>query len=197
MKKLLSISLTSIIFLVAGICLVVNPGLFMDYICYIAGGVAIAIAAIKFYSAYKNNTISKETPACVVLLILGIVLIVLKASILGVFPLIIGICFLVYGLLKLIKAFSLKTTKPEAYKKLLISALIGIGLAVLIIAFSWLATDIILRCIGVLLIYNSVENIFSAIVSKPDSDNKKKADKKDVVEAESEEADSKEEKEEN
>ena len=76
-------------------------------------------------------------------------------------------------------------------------ALIGIGLAVLIIAFSWLATDIILRCIGVLLIYNSVENIFSAIVSKPDSDNKKKADKKDVVEAESEEADSKEEKEEN
>ena len=194
MKKLLSISLTSIIFLAAGLCLVINPGLFMDYICYIAGGVAIIIAAIKFYSAYKNNTIAKESPACVVLLILGIVLIVLKASILGVFPLIIGICFLVYGLLKLIKAFALKAAKPDAYKKLLISALIGIGLAILIIAFSWLATDIILRCIGVLLIYNSVENIFSAIVSKPESDNsKKKADKKATVEAESEEADSKEE----
>ena len=193
MKKFLSISLTSIIFLIAGICLVVNPGLFMDYICYIAGGVAIVIAAIKFFSAYKNNTIAKETPACIVLLILGIVLIVLKASILGVFPLIIGICFLVYGLLKLIKAFSLKETKPEAYKKLLISALIGIGLAVLIIAFSWLATDIILRCIGVLLIYNSVENIFSAIVAKPDSDNsKKKSDKKEAVEAEAEESDDKE-----
>lgn len=189
MKKFLSISLTSIILLAAGLCLVIDPDLFMNYVCYIAGGIAIVIAAIKFYSAYKNNTISKESPACIILLILGIVLIVLKAQILGVFPLIIGICFLVYGLLKLITAFSLKNTRPDAYKKLLISALIGIGFAIIVIAFSWLAADIILRIIGVLLIYNSLENIFSAIVAKPEAENKKKAVKKEAVEAESHDAD--------
>lgn len=189
MKKFLSVALTSIILLAAGLCLVINPGLFMGYVCYIAGGVAIVIAAIKLFTAYKSNTIAKESPACIILLILGIVLIVLQSSILTVFPLIIGICFLVYGLLKLIKAFSLKATRPEAYKKLLISALIGIGLAIFIIAFSGLLSFMIYQLIGVLLIYNSLENIFSEIVAKPESENKKKAGKKNVVEAESEDAD--------
>ena len=189
MKKFLSISLTSIILLAAGLCLVIDPGLFMNYVCYIAGGIAIVIAAIKFFSAYKNNTVAKESPLCIILLILGIVLIVLKAQILGVFPLIIGICFLVYGLLKLITAFSLKNTRPDAYKKLLISALIGIGFAIIVIAFSWLAANIIMRIIGILLIYNSLENIFSAIVAKPETENKKKAVKKEAVEAESRDAD--------
>lgn len=187
MKRILTSSLVSLIFLAIGLCLVINPGSFMDFVCYIAGAVSIVIAAIRFYMAYRKNTIAKEAFFCIMLLALGVVLIVLKDSILGIFPLIIGICFLVYGLLKIIKAFSFKNSNEATFKKLLISALIGIGLSVLILAFSWLATNLIQRFIGVLLIYNCVENIFSAIVAKPESN--KKNGKKNDVEAESEDVD--------
>ena len=197
MKKILSSALTSLILLAAGLCLVINPGAFMHYACYIAGGIAIAIAAIKFLTAYKNNTIAKETVPCVILLALGIVLIVLKGSILEIFPLIIGICFLVYGLLRLVAAFAIKQINESAFKKLLISAIIEIVLAILIIVLKGVLTTYIYYLIGALLIYSAFENIFSIIVAKPEDESKKKKapTKKDAIAAESKDADDEDEEE--
>ena len=63
-------------------------------------------------------------------------------------------------------AFAFKNVNSHVYSKLAFSALIGIILAILIIAFHGLATDVVLRLIGALLIYNAIENIFSAVVAK-------------------------------
>lgn len=188
MKKFLSSALTSIILLAAGICLILDPARVVNFACYIAGGVCIAIATIKFFSAFKKDTVAKESVPCIVLLALGVVLITLKGSIIGVFPLIVGICFLVHGLLKLHAAFMIKKINEAAFTKLLVSALIGIALAILIITLHGLAINVIFRLIGALLIYNSIENIFSTIVSKPANAEKSDKKKKPDIPAESEDA---------
>ena len=185
LKKFIGISTSSLILLAAGLCLAINPSAFMNTVCYIAGAVCIAIAAIKFFSAYKKNTYSKQVPGCVVLFVLGAVLIFLQSSMISIFPLIVGVCFLTSGLIKLRGAYAFKSSNPGIFKKLLISSLCGIVFALLIIILSGFIGDIIYRLIGVLLIYNSAENIFDSIVSKQPA---KKVSKKDAVEAEAKDA---------
>lgn len=184
MKKFISSAATSVILLFAGLCLAIKPSSFMNAICYIAGAVCIVIAALKFFSAYKKNTISKEAPLCIILLLLGAVLIFLQGSIISILPLIVGICFLFSGLLKLKSAYAFKNANADVYKKLMISALIGVVFALLIIILSGFIGELIYRLIGVLLIYNSLENIFDIVVSKPKNE---KQVKKEKIEAEVEE----------
>lgn len=184
MKKFLGTSAASVILLVTGLCLAIKPSAFMNAICYIAGAFAIIIAAIKFLAAYKKNTVSKEAPLCIVLLVLGAVLIFLQGSVISILPLIVGICFLCNGLLKLRKAYSFKDSNAEIYKKLMISALIGIAFSLIIIILSGFIGELIYRFIGVLLIYNSLGNIFDSVISKPKG---QKQVKKGAVEAEAEE----------
>lgn len=174
MKKLFASGLASVILLALGICLFINPLYFISLTCTVLGAVLIAAATIKFLSAYKTGTVSSESAVCVVLFVLGIILVVLQGQLLSVIPLTVGICFLVYGILKFKTALTFKNINKHVYSKLAYSALIGIILAVLIIMFHGLATDVILRLIGALLIYNAIENIFSAVVSKSSGSNEGK-----------------------
>ncbi|MBE6682482.1 MAG: hypothetical protein E7600_09410 [Ruminococcaceae bacterium] len=189
MKKFLNELLTSLVLLASGILLLIYPMESADTACYLAGAICIIIAVIKFILSMKNFTFIFKTIHCILLFSLGITLITFKSIIIGTLPVIVGTFFLIYGSVKLFAAFMVRAFSKTTFIKLFVSALIGIVLAVVIILFHGFANEIIFRLIGVLLIYNAVENIFSAIISKPFSKRKEKDSKDDRIHAEFEDAD--------
>ena len=184
MKKFFASAIISFVLLFAGLCLAIIPSAFMNILCYFAGTTCIILSAVKFLTAYKKNNMYIQVPFCVMLLMLGFVLVLLQAQIINILPLIVGVCFLVYGLTKLNTANAFKNISSEIYKKLLISALVGIAMSLLIIILSNFIGEIIYRLIGVLLIYNSAENIFSKIISSKKPKENVTPKKKDAIEAE-------------
>ena len=192
MKKFLITALVFIILVASGVCLAFFTDIFTGTICYVLGGVAIAIAIIKFIDAYRKNTI-KDIALCLLLFIVGLLLIILKNEVLYVLPIIVGTCFIVYEVVKIIKNFKLKDTDSTAFKMILIASLIGIVFCLAVMCFINFET-IALKLIGALLIFYSIQYVFSAIVlskainasGKDDEKEAKKASKKDKEENEEE-----------
>lgn len=163
MKKFLITALVFIILVASGVCLAFFTDVFTGIICYVLGGVAIAIAIIKFIDAYRKSTIKKDIALCLLLFIVGLLLIILKNEVLYVLPIVVGTCFIVYEVVKIIKNFKLKDTDSTAFKMILISSLIGIVFCIAVMCFINFEA-VALKLIGALLIFYSIQYVFSAIV---------------------------------
>ena len=164
MKKFFLTALVAIILLASGVFLAFYTE-YANIACYILGGVSILLACLKFFDAYRKNTIKKDVLLCILLLVLGLVLIFLKDELITILPIIIGVCVVVYELVKIIKNFSLSKTNSKAFIMLLVSSLIGVIFAVVnVCLIKTIENNTKLILTGALLIYYGLQYIFSTAV---------------------------------
>ena len=163
MKKFLTSALIAVILLASGIFL----AFFTEYAgiaCYVLGGVSIVIAGLKFFDAYRKETIKDNIFFCILMLILGIVMIFLKDELISILPIILGVFVVIYELIKLIKNFSLSKTHSKAFVMILVASLIGAVFAIVNLCLFNLENNTKLILIGALLIYYAVQYIFTTAV---------------------------------
>ncbi len=167
MKKIFSgTSASTALMLIFGIMLTFYPGFFAKTICFIFGCAAILVAAIRFLLALRKGAPSPELLPCILLLLMGIILIFLHEQVLGILPMTAGICFLTYGLLKLRSAFAFRDKSRTLFIRLLIPALLGIAFSLFLIFFRFETAEFIIRIIGIILLYNCLEEILAAVFIK-------------------------------
>lgn len=163
MKKFLMTALIAIVLLASGVFLAFFTE-YADIACYVLGSVSILIAGLKFFDAYRKNTIKKDVFFCILMLVLGIVMIFLKEELINILPVIMGVCVIVYELVKLIKNFSLSRTHSKAFIMILVSSLIGVIFAVVNICLMNVDKEVKLILMGALLIFYGIQYIFSTAV---------------------------------
>ena len=97
---------------------------------------------------------------------------------------------MLYDLLKLFLAFRIRAVFPKAFLPMFVPAAIGVAIALAIIILNSLIPSLVVKFLGVLLIYNGIDSVFSAVVKKKKDDAQKKDDKRPgVIEAYFEEKD--------
>ena len=156
-KKDKSSIITSLLFLILGICLLINPSGMVKFITYIIGIIFAVYGSIKLYNYYK----SKETVSNIQLtlgitsIVMGIIIMFCNGVIEFVIRLIMGGFILANGLNKLIIALNSKETNKKWTTLFAISIiLIIVGLYII------LKTNIVLSSIGIaLIIYSSIDLI--------------------------------------
>ena len=159
-KKDKSSIITSLLFLILGICLLINPAGMVKFITYIIGVIFVVYGSIKLYNYYK----SKESISTlgITAIVVGIIIMFCNGVIEFVIRLIMGGFILANGINKLIVALNSKETNNKWTTLLVISIiLIVVGLYVI------LKTNIVLSSIGIaLIIYSSIDLISYLIYPK-------------------------------
>lgn len=190
MKKIFEAVITAVFLVITGAMLFIFPDSFLKYVCFGVGGFLLALAAIKLLIGLISGSLLFRIFPVAFLGIAGICLIKYHTALLEVIPVIAGICFLLYDLLKLFLAFRIRAVFPKAFLPMFVPAAIGVAIALAIIILNSLIPSLVVKCLGVLLIYNGIDSVFSAVVKKKKDDAQKQDDKRPgVIEADFEEKD--------
>lgn len=160
-KKDKSSIISSILFLILGICLFVNPTEMVKFITYIIGIIFVVFGSIKLYNYYKSKeTISNiQLTLGIMSIIIGIIIMFCNGIIEFVIRLIMGGFILANGLNKIIVALNSK----EYNDKWKILLTIG-TLLVIIGLYMILKSNIVLSTVGLVLIAYSSIDIISYIL---------------------------------
>ena len=174
MKKLVSkilkngiVGTTTVI--IIGLILTFFPSMVADTICYVLGAVCLIAACVYLYRCIKTHSKISNSTTALAFLALGLILVIFQSSIFAALPLTAGVCLLVFSLLKLYTAFAFFKYNRALFGKLLVPAIINAILGILLILLRDKADDIIIRIIGVILLYCACEGIISKLLIRADS----------------------------
>lgn len=156
-KKDKSSVISSLLFLLLGILLYINPTEIIKFITYIIGVIFAVFGSIKLYNFYKlkQDTSNIQLTIAILSIIIGIIIMFCNGIIEFVIRLVIGGFILANGLNKLIISINSKETNNKWKVLLVISIILIIGGL-----YTILQANIIPKIIGlILIIYSSIDLI--------------------------------------
>ena len=166
-KKDKSSIISSILFLIVGIFLFVNPTEMVKFITYIIGVIFVVYGSIKLYNYYKfKETISNiQLTLGITTIVLGLIIMFCNGIIEFAIGLVMGGFILANGLNKMIVAINSKDKNDKWIPLLIISILLILGGLYMI-----LKSNIVLSTVGIVLIIYSSVDIISYILYPKNKD---------------------------
>lgn len=160
-KKDKSSIIMSLILLIVGICLFINPAEMVKFITYIIGVIFVIFGTIKLYDYYKQkDTISNmQLTIGIAAIVIGIITMFCNGIIEFAIRLVMGGYILANGINKLIVALNSKTYNDK-WRGLVVVA----GLLIIAGLYIILKSNIVLSTIGLVLIIYSAIDIISYIM---------------------------------
>ncbi|MBQ9928442.1 MAG: DUF308 domain-containing protein [Lachnospiraceae bacterium] len=175
--------ISSLIFVVIGLVLLIWPGTSTQVVCMVLGGVLLAYGVIQIvmYLFAKEKTLYHQG-----MLILGIILSVIGAWILlkpemiiAAVPVIMGIIIVMHGVHNIVQGLQLKGMDYEKWWIAFALGIVTVALGSILIYNPFSVVNTVVRVIGAFLIYDGISRIW--IVSRV---SKSKKLKEKIVDAE-------------
>ena len=165
------ITLVSLVYILAGVVLTINPIGTVKFICFAISGVFILmglIRIIRFLTAKDNQELYRNDLVLgIILLIIGIVFSVLINMIVSVIIMILGVSVLVSGLFKLQSSFEMKRMKEEKWISFMIIALVNIALGLFLASNPFQAKAMMIRVAGICILISGLTDFIAKMyVSK-------------------------------
>lgn len=180
-----SLIVTSVVFFIIGVIMIIFPEKVSDFTCYLIASmfIFIGVSGIVMYAKTQPKTpyISSTLILAILLGAFGLYIFLNPRSFISFIPLVFGIFLVADSISKLSAAIDLKKMNYSGWWHMLISAFIVLGLGLLIIVNPFKAISLSIMIIGIILIYDSLANIFTVYSY---SNAVKKVEKK-VIEADS------------
>lgn len=165
-SRKMSIIILSIVVLLIGVMMLIKPGQSMDLICKIIGiGMAVGgVLAIISAVMVSDNSLAKGSflTAGVVSLVIGVIFLCMPGFVISIFPIIFGIAVAANGVINLINAFKVRVISDNQWMLPVGMAILTILLGILIFANPFRTMALLVRIIGIIIIYNALTNIFIA-----------------------------------
>ena len=150
--------MTNIIYIIAGVLMILLPGHISDIICYLIAGVILSFAfnqVIKFTKEKKNYILVIGILAAM----LGFYILFNPKSFASLIPTVVGVLITVDSISKLLGFLDLNKAGVEFNKVVLITTFLLLGLGLFLIFNPFGAIELIIVLIGVILIANGVLGI--------------------------------------
>ena len=150
----------SVIGIVIGLLLLINPTFFMLFIVVTIGIMAILFGAVAFIK-------SLSTPGSIgmvgggIAVILGILIIVFRGALIVALPILIGLFLLVGAIVKISDAMSLRAAGDPNWWINLIFGVISVVFAVLLLIRPLFMQALLFRIMGAFLMIDNIGNILS------------------------------------
>jgi uncharacterized membrane protein HdeD (DUF308 family) len=157
--------IASVCYIVVGLVAIVMPESMLKLLIYIVGGACIVGGAI-FVINYlirdvKINYFRNDFLHGLVAILLGIIVILKWETVISMVPLCLGILVMISGCIKLQNAIDLKRMNSKSWTRLLIVAVVNLVLGAVLVGNPFKTTVLLLRVLGVGLIFSGVTDLFS------------------------------------
>ena len=169
MKSKASKIISKIVMAVIGVVLIAFPGTALVSLIRFIG---IAILLIGLFgiinfivSPVKGVITSLLFGGAVILALLSLLPIIKPELIIAIFPIAVGIVILVNGIGNVFEAISMKAMLKGWFVPLILSLLTVVA-GCLIIANPFATTDMLVRVVGIILVYNAVVGLYLAVTYK-------------------------------
>ena len=169
----------SLIPIALGVLCIVNPGLILNVICYVAGGLLLGAGLIKLVQYFSGKAPQADSLVLGALFaMLGVILIFRKDEVLDLIFIFIGVLLLLDGIVKLKNSLEAKGKGAQDWIVLLVVALIVAAFGVLIIT-NVLKGNVLIVILGISVIIDGLQNLYSALRGVLSVSGPKKAPKAD------------------
>ena len=147
--------------LILGIALIGWPGVFLQFACYIIGGVLLVFGIVTLLGEFRAPARSILT-LCVGVLIaaMGIVVITNPEMVSSILPIVIGILLFMDGVVNLRNALGLRRYEGSSWGTMLVMGIITVAFGALILLHPYGTAELAFRIIGAALVYNAVSDLF-------------------------------------
>lgn len=181
MNKIFNVSIvTSVIILVLGIFLFIQPDTIIRMISIILGGVILIPGIISLIDYFKNKY-QASLISGVVTIIIGLILIINTKLVASILPFILGIYFIVNGINRLQYALQLKSQKMNYTASLVFSLLIIIcGILFIINPFG--GALVITKVMGIFMVIYALLDLTNTIIIKKEMHEVKQEMKNTIIE---------------
>lgn len=157
-------TISAVLCVLLGLVLVIWPGVTSQIICMLLGGVLLAygILQIAIYLFNRERTIVLQGMMLlgIVFAVIGLWILLKPEMIIMAVPVIVGVLIVIHGLHNVVQALALK---KDGYENWWLACLLG-GLTVIfggVLIFNpFKAIELVVRIIGVFLIYDGVSDIW-------------------------------------
>lgn len=152
----------SLIPIALGVLCIVKPGLILNVICYVAGGLLLGAGLIKLVQYFSGKAPQADSLVLGALFaMLGVILIFRKDEVLDLIFIFIGVLLLLDGIVKLKNSLEAKGKGAQDWVVLLVVALIVAAFGVLIIT-NVLKGNVLIVILGISVIVDGLQNLYSA-----------------------------------
>ncbi|MGN1023095.1 MAG: HdeD family acid-resistance protein [Lachnospiraceae bacterium] len=166
-KKLVERKLTkvvsSLLFIVIGLVLIIWRDPALTVICTILGALlcAAGVVGIVMYFVTKERSFASTAILAigVVAAVVGLYLALNPAVLMAIVPAVVGILIVISGIINLSESVTIKKENGDGFVLSLILSLITVALGVLIILKPSILNNIILVLMGISLVYDGVSNL--------------------------------------
>ena len=159
--------LIAILFILMGLVLVINPLGTTRTICFTIGsiilGAGLIFIIIYLVSDFKANIKKNKLVIGIVLLILGMVFFIAYRVIMSVIPTVLGVMIFVNGLTKLQTGIDARKINKDKSLWMIILAIVIILLGAFVVFNPFSASKLILRIIGICLMFSGITDLVSFI----------------------------------
>ena len=164
MKK--SILITSLLYVIIGVLLIVFPGLLLDYSIFVLAAVLALLGIVSVISFFVKKIGDESNNG----LFTGLIAIFVaffvywyRDMIQGLIPLVLGFVIVISGILTLQDAVNTIRIKSASWIPLLVTSLVKLGIGMFAVMYPNNTADLILRIIGIGFILSGISDL---IVSK-------------------------------
>ncbi|MBQ1389076.1 MAG: DUF308 domain-containing protein [Clostridia bacterium] len=170
MKSKASKIISKVVLAAVGVLLVLNPNSTLEGLIRFLG-IALLLIGVFGIISYAASPIKGIISTilfvlAIVVSLLALVPVINPSAIVAIFPIVVGIAIAVSGIGNLIEAISLKNAVGAWFVPLVLSLLtIAAGFVIMTNPFS--TTALLLRVVGVVLIFTSIVGLFNALSYKP------------------------------
>lgn len=167
-----SSNLTSIVFIIVGILLMMKPAEIITAISTIVG-IGIIIAGIFAFLRYirnggSENSFRFDLVYGVICVVAGTLLIVNPQAVASILPLVLGVWMIINSVVKIQYALNIKQYDDSKYMPIMILAVITLGFGILFVFNPFRGMEIITQILGAFITLYAVLDIINAWILKKD-----------------------------
>lgn len=174
-----NVILSSIIYVVLGVLLIIWPNIMTKNICYVVGFISIAIGIINLIDYMKHDIVKDgykySMVVGLVFILVGIFVFGKMKMIMALIPFILGLAVTISGFMKLQNSIDLIRLKYDGWGVVMIIAGANIAYGIVLMANPFDSAKVLSICIGIGMIYSGVSDLIATIMLSKSVKQKMKA----------------------
>ena len=163
-----NVILSSVIYVIIGVLLIIWPEIMTKNICYVVGFFSIAIGIVNLIDYIRHDIVMNDYKYSLVIglvfILVGIFIFTKVEMIMSIIPFILGLVVTISGFMKFQNAIDLIRMKYSGWGAVLFISALNIAFGIVLMANPFTSAIVLSICIGIGLIYSGVSDLIATIM---------------------------------
>ena len=163
-----NVILSSVIYVIIGVLLIIWPDIMTKNICYVIGFCSIAIGIVNIIDYIRHDILLEGYKYSLVIglafILVGIFILTKVEMVMSIIPFLLGLAVTISGFMKFQNAIDLIRLKYSGWGVVLFISGLNIAFGIVLMANPFASAMILSICIGIGMIYSGVSDLIATIM---------------------------------